>query len=610
MMPLAVLMYLLLLSVGSWAAQASDRVALVIGNSNYQAAGILDNPERDAKDIAQALGRVGFDVRLRIDLNHSDMRGAIRQFAKRARRADIAAIYFAGHGMELAGENWLIPVDAKLETDDDVEDEAIPLKYVMGKIGGAKTLSLLILDACRNNPFKKKMRSVRGFSRSVSRGLERVEPVGNTLVAYAARDGTVALDGKRGANSPYAQAWLKHIETPNVDIRILLGRIRDEVKSITSVSGRYVQEPFHYGSLPGRRIELVKQPIADRPAATISKPKRGNSLRDELVTATTCDEIYDIVPRLENNVRLVRFAGRRFGQIQCRFDVKRLLEIQSEKDIKELQSGLRFLGFATGTPDGLLGSKTISAVRNFMTLERLEQSFLAPLLIAKRLASRLQIDWSAAAEGYVGIADFYGAEKHFGKTPLTDSVWSRLSTQQRNLIRQITYRVRAGVESFQARSALKGSGSKISGVYIALPHGSCKVKGIKSLALNYWLLMIGQFAFVETANGYQFNRLYSSHQLTSYQLGPTRSGKLLGRSRTIFKVLGEGDLSDVSFFGTLALTRERATAKKEWLRWKRCMSAGTGTEMFVRSTGYVIKYLLRNPDVARSWAADANFKIK
>jgi len=222
------------------------RVALVIGNSNYRAAPVLPNAQHDAEAIAAALRRVGFDtVNLGSDLPKEKLIDALRSFAREAEQADWALIYYAGHGIELGGVNYLIPVDARLETDRDVQFEALPLDQLLSTVEGARKLRIILLDACRENPFARQMRRTVA-SRSIGRGLARVEPDGGTLVAYAAKHGEVALDGD-GGNSPFVSALVRHIATPGIEINKLFRLVRDDVLTAT---GRK-QEPFVYGSLPG-----------------------------------------------------------------------------------------------------------------------------------------------------------------------------------------------------------------------------------------------------------------------------------------------------------------------------------------------------------------------
>ena len=216
---------------GAGPANAEKRVALVIGNSAYQHTRVLPNPRNDAEAIATLLRGNGFaDVTLRKDLDYRALREAVRAFGMVAREADVALIYYAGHGLEIAGENYLVPIDAKLVRDADLEYEAVTLGSVLGAVGGAKRLRLVILDACRNNPLGERMSLSAGVTRSVTRGLARIEPKGDMMVAYAARAGTLPQDGG-GRHSPYAEALLKHLATPGLDVRLVFGKVRDQVLS-------------------------------------------------------------------------------------------------------------------------------------------------------------------------------------------------------------------------------------------------------------------------------------------------------------------------------------------------------------------------------------------
>jgi len=223
------------------------RIALVVGNSGYSAVAKLPNPQRDAEAIAEALKRDGFqDVMLGSDLNRADLVQALNDFADKAAKADWAVVYFAGHGIELDGVNYLIPVDARLKSDRDVQDEAVSLDRVVASVEGARKLKLVILDACRNNPFVTDMR-LTVASRAIHRGLARVEPSGATLVAYAAKGGEEAVDGDGTANSPFAAALVKRLATPGLEVGKLFRLVRDDVLAATERK----QEPFVYGSLPG-----------------------------------------------------------------------------------------------------------------------------------------------------------------------------------------------------------------------------------------------------------------------------------------------------------------------------------------------------------------------
>jgi tetratricopeptide (TPR) repeat protein len=225
------------------------RMALVIGNSSYKRVAVLPNPRNDAEAIADMFRRIGFkSVRLQHDLDREKLTNALRTFARESASADWAVVYYAGHGIEMAGVNYLIPVDAKLETDRDVEFETVPLDRVMTAVDGAKKLRLVILDACRDNPFVRTMTRSVDRTRSIGQGLAKVEPDSGSLIVYSAKHGQASLDGEAGArNSPFVTALMKNLQKPGIEIRKLFDLVRDDVMVAT---GR-AQQPFTYGSVPG-----------------------------------------------------------------------------------------------------------------------------------------------------------------------------------------------------------------------------------------------------------------------------------------------------------------------------------------------------------------------
>src|SRR5262245_19068214 len=227
-------------------AQAEKRVALVIGNAGYKTVSELPNPRKDARDVAAALRGLGFDVVEHHDLGMREMQRALSRFEDKATGADWAVVYYAGHGIEVDGRNYLIPVDAELKRGSDVEDETLALDRVLARVAAAGKLQLVILDACRFNPFKQRM---AGATRLVGeRGLARVEPAQpNVVVAYAAREGQAAHDGKPGDNSPYAGALVKRLGEPGLELGKFFRKVREDVMTVTG--GR--QRPFEYGSLIG-----------------------------------------------------------------------------------------------------------------------------------------------------------------------------------------------------------------------------------------------------------------------------------------------------------------------------------------------------------------------
>ena len=247
-------------------ALAEKRVALVLGNSAYRNVAPLANPVNDSAKIASTLKEAGFDVvDSRRDLSAADTRRALRDFADRSRDADIAVVYYAGHGIEVDGGNYLIPVDARLERDTDVYDEALSLDRVLVAIEPAKKLRLVILDACRDNPFSRTMKRTVA-SRAIGQGLAKVEPTSpNVLIAYSAKAGSTAADGD-GQNSPFTAALSHHLTKPGLDVRRAFGFVRDEVLKTTGNK----QEPFVYGSLGGEDVPLV--PARPAPAAAPVAP--------------------------------------------------------------------------------------------------------------------------------------------------------------------------------------------------------------------------------------------------------------------------------------------------------------------------------------------------
>ena len=254
--PLLFLLLGFLFVISADPARAEKRVALVIGISRYQQVPPLDNPAHDAAAMGALFRKAGFDVvDDKRDLGIVDLRRAVREFSEKAQDADIAVVYYAGHGIEVDGLNYLVPADAKLARDFDVDDEAVSLDRVLRALDPVKRLRLVILDACRDNPLAGTIKKSVA-TRSIGRGLAKVEPTTpNTLVAFATKAGAVADDGN-GENSQYTSALVKYIAEPGVDVRVAFGRVRDEVLKKTSNR----QEPFVYGSLGGDNLALVPQP--------------------------------------------------------------------------------------------------------------------------------------------------------------------------------------------------------------------------------------------------------------------------------------------------------------------------------------------------------------
>lgn len=219
--------------------RSGGRIALVIGNSKYESFDSLANPKRDAELVADALGKSGFQsVKLLTDASRETLSAALQAFSNDSKNANWAVVYFAGHGIELDGSNYLVPVDAKFETDADIPKESVALDQILNAVSSADKMRLVVLDACRENPFGEKK------SLSVGRGLARIEPESGTLVAFATKHGHLATDGA-GENSPFTTSLIRRMDAPGLEINQLFRMVHDDVYTSTGKK----QEPFTYGQL-------------------------------------------------------------------------------------------------------------------------------------------------------------------------------------------------------------------------------------------------------------------------------------------------------------------------------------------------------------------------
>ncbi|MGE0613005.1 MAG: caspase family protein [Hyphomicrobiales bacterium] len=230
---------------GAVPASAEKRVALVIGNAAYSHAAPLKNPKNDAEALAGVLEGLGFEVVRGTDLTYAAMRRSVRDYAHKLQGAEVALLFYAGHGLQVNGKNYLAPVDAQLRSEVDLEYEAIRVESILTHMEGAAKTNIVLLDACRDNPLARNLaRSMGTRSASIGRGLARVETGVGTLIAFATQPGNVAYDGD-GANSPFTTGLLKHIETPGMDVQLVMRRVRQEVIEAT----KGTQVPWDNSSL-------------------------------------------------------------------------------------------------------------------------------------------------------------------------------------------------------------------------------------------------------------------------------------------------------------------------------------------------------------------------
>ena len=258
------------------AATAADRVALVVGMSDYSNIVTLKNAGNDAEGVSNTLSDIGFKVTTLLDVGSAELRRTIDDFAMQAETADLALIYFAGHGVEVEGRNFLIPVDADIQSNKDIERQAVSLDDFLTAVDRARKMRIVILDSCRDDPFGDRLERTQtsqastnsAQTRSTGRtGLAKPSPDRGTLVAFAARDGEKAFDGK-GANSPFALALMENLPRPGLEISLMFRQVRDSVLSST----KNLQEPHTYGSLPGVPFYLAGA-ASDESDVTAADPR-------------------------------------------------------------------------------------------------------------------------------------------------------------------------------------------------------------------------------------------------------------------------------------------------------------------------------------------------
>jgi hypothetical protein len=247
---------------------AAGRVALVIGNGAYTNATVLPNPTNDAADMTAALQGLGFTVIGGTDLDHASMGQKIGEFEDAAREADVTLLFYAGHGMQVNGRNYLVPVNAKLERESALQFEAIDAETILRSMAGPGKTAIALLDACRDNPLSRRFARSLGTTRSnaVQQGLA-VPAIsgGGMLIGFATAPGDVAADGD-GRNSPFTTALLKNMKTPGLEIQQLMTRVKADVFSTT----KETQEPWHNSSL---RNEIYLVPASIEVEASPAKPQ-------------------------------------------------------------------------------------------------------------------------------------------------------------------------------------------------------------------------------------------------------------------------------------------------------------------------------------------------
>lgn len=326
----ACLCLLFALSGPVWA----KNVALVIGNAEYEAVEQLANPVNDATAVAQALESQGFEVLTRTNLGRVEMRQVLRDFRTLADSAETALVYYAGHGIEIAGRNYLMPVDAVLLDERDASLEMVDADQVLRQISGATRLKMVVLDACRNNPFVSQMKR-ENTGRNVGRGLAIVENAGaDTLIAYAAAAGEITPDGIEGGNSPFTAAFLDALGGPPTDVRRMLGTVRDRMRQ--TVPGA---APFVYTSLGGEEYVInpnnaVPEPevVAVVPVAPQPDPISLDFVETDGAASVAAWDAFLVRYEPQNTHPLYAFALQRRFALQQSQEADRNATISAERD--------------------------------------------------------------------------------------------------------------------------------------------------------------------------------------------------------------------------------------------------------------------------------------
>ena len=431
-----------LLAAGAalWAVQAgaASRVALVVGNGGYDPANIarLDNPVNDARLMAGALERVGFEVSLVTDAGQDAMRRAIKAFGKRLRGAGAAAVglfYYAGHGVEADGSNYLIPIGAEVESAMDLQSDAVPAQWVLSRMEAAgNRLNMVILDACRNNPYA-------GRVRGGARGLARMDAPSGSLIAYSAAPGQVAADGE-GENSPYTAALAEALAEPGMKVEEVFKRVRVRVEDETGRTGRK-QTPWESSSLRGDFYFVPPRPAGDgaKPAAgdgaalstapaAATAPGAAGPTEDRLA-----ERAYEAAERVDTVAAFEAVVGRFPESIYAdlaRAQIGKLTaaavetvasapstsafkdmaaaapapaEVESSlgldrKTRRMIQRGLVSLGFSPGPADGAFGPRTRAAIRRYQGETEFEATGYLSAQESKALAALGEAATRAKAE--------------------------------------------------------------------------------------------------------------------------------------------------------------------------------------------------------------------
>ena len=338
----------LVLFVGMFTLAASDvvagrRVALVIGNSSYKFTSPLENPKNDAADVSNAFKAFGFDVFEGADLDKGAMERLMRDYAAALSGAEVGVFFYAGHGLQVNGVNYLVPIDAQLLTAASLDFELVRLELIQRTMERETATNILFLDACRNNPLARNLaRSLGTRSTEIGRGLATVEAGQGTLISFSTQPGNVALDGT-GRNSPFAAALIKHIAKPGDDLSNILIKVRTDVMEAT----RRNQVPWEHSSLTSQFYFSDRAATQDETAELALWEKVKDSLDPDAIAEYTKAYPQGAFAAL---ARSLIDALRKQKELVTKVDeseMERRRELQDARDqVKQAQDALKAAGAA------------------------------------------------------------------------------------------------------------------------------------------------------------------------------------------------------------------------------------------------------------------------
>jgi hypothetical protein len=431
-------------------AALAKSVALVIGNSGYQYTSKLPNPRNDAADIAAVLKKLGFQVIDGLDLDKAAMDRKLREFAQALSGSDMSVFFYAGHGLQVGGQNYLIPVDAKLESASALDFEAVRLDLVHRTMEREAQTNVIFLDACRDNPLARNLARALGTrSSELGKGLAAVEAGAGTLISFSTQPGNVAFDGE-GRNSPFAGALLKHIAAPGEDLSSMLITVRNEVMQATANR----QVPWEHSAL---RTRFYFSP-ANAPQSAPANPTLGLTYEQQSELAFW-NSVKDSGDVRAIGTYLERFPNGVFNAL-ARVRIERLKEQPTQTAApsaaaasqspepehmalaRQLQAELARVGCDPGEVDGHWGAKARNALRAFAkstqtTIDVEEPSRTALKAVADQTARVCSLSCPSGESGVNGrcVATPSRKVKQVGKLPRPRSTESAADKRPRDTIK-------------------------------------------------------------------------------------------------------------------------------------------------------------------------------